>query len=317
MDAGGATPRTSLRRPRRLPRGGTIGIAAPAGAVDAERLAAGEASLRKAGFATRRRDDLLDRHGYLAGDDARRAAELMELVEDPSIDAIFCARGGYGSHRIMTRLDATRVRAAAKPLVGYSDVTTLLLWQQRRAGLVGFHGPMLERDGGMDPAGLDALVGVLTGTMTTPPPLEGSSGFGARVEGTLVGGNLTTLLASLGTPWEIDTRGAILVFEEVGERPYRIDRMLQQLLAAGKLEGVVGIGVGHLVDCEPARPDSPSALDVILELAQGLGLPIVTGLPTGHAAPNLPWPVGVRGVLDGAHARLAVLDSCIDSNPGT
>lgn len=293
-----------LRIPRRVVAGATVGIAAPAGAVDPERLAAGEASLRAAGFIVRRRDDLLARSGYLAGADERRAAELMELIEDPAVAAIVCARGGYGSHRIMARLDAARVRAAAKPLIGYSDVTTLLLWQRRCAGLVGMHGPMLERDDGMDAAGLEALVALLAGE--TPPPLAGSAGYGGRADGPLVGGNLTTLVASLGTPWEIETDGAILVFEEVGERPYRIDRMLQQLLAAGKLARIVGLGVGHLVDCEPARPDSPSALDVILEVALGLGVPVVTGLPTGHAAPNLPWPVGARAVIDGGEARIAV-----------
>lgn len=305
-------PTHSPRLPRRLPAGGTIGIAAPAGVVDPERLAAGEASLWAAGFETRRRDDLLARQGYLAGDDARRAHELMELVDDPSVHAIVCARGGYGSHRIMSRLDASRVRAARKPLVGYSDITTLLLWQLRCAGLVGFHGPMLEREGGMDPDGLGNLAALLSGSDPSPLVLQGDSGSGGRAEGPLVGGNLATLVASLGTPWEIETEGAILVFEEVGERPYRIDRMLQQLLAAGKLEGVVGIGVGHLVDCQPARCPSPSALDVLREFVASVSLPLVTGLPTGHAAPNLPWPFGVRGSIDADRARIEVQDAVVE-----
>lgn len=305
-------PPAALLRPRRLRRGGTIGIAAPAGVVDPDRLAAGEASLRAAGFDTRRRPDLLDQHGYLAGDDARRASELMELVDDPDVDAIVCARGGYGSHRIMARLDPARVRAAAKPLVGYSDVTTLLLWQRRCAGLVGFHGPMLEREGGVDAAGLAALIDLLTSGGAPHAVLEGTGGLGGRSEGPLVGGNLTTLVASLGTPWEVDADGAVLVFEEVGERPYRVDRMLHQLLAAGKLEGVAGIGVGHLVGCEPARQPSPSALDVILEVATGLGVPVVTGLPTGHSAPNLPWPFGSRASIDGDCARIEVLEAVVE-----
>jgi len=305
-----ASPR-ALLRPRRLRAGGTIGIAAPAGVVDPVRLAAGEASLQAAGFRTQRRDDLLDRSGYLAGEDARRAVELMELVDDPSVDAIVCARGGYGSHRIMARLDPARVRAAAKPLVGYSDVTTLLLWQRRCAGLVGFHGPMLERDEGMDAAGLEKLVALLSVGVASGV-LAGDVGYGGRAEGPLVGGNLTTLVASLGTPWEIETEGAILVFEEVGERPYRIDRMLQQLLAAGKLEGVLGLGVGYLVDCEPMRLPSPSPREVILEVALALDVPVVTGLPTGHAAPNLPWPVGVRATIDGVAARIEWAEPVVD-----
>ncbi len=305
-------PSAALLRPRRVPRGGTIGIAAPAGVVDPDRLAAGEASLRAAGFETRRRADLLDQRGYLAGDDARRASELMELVDDPGVDAIVCARGGYGSHRIMARLDPARVRAAAKPLVGYSDVTTLLLWQRRCAGLVGFHGPMLEREGGVDAAGLAALVDLLTSDAVPSAALEGTAGSGGRSAGPLIGGNLTTLVASLGTPWEIETEGAILVFEEIGEKPYRVDRMLHQLLAAGKLEGLAGIGVGHLIGCEPVRVPSPSALDVILEVAAGLGVPVVTGLPTGHAAPNLPWAFGARAAIDGARARIELIEAVVE-----
>lgn len=303
--------RDALRLPRAVRPGGTIGIAAPAGAVDPDRLAAGEASLRSAGFEVRRREDLVVRHGHLAGDDARRAAELTELVSDPSVDAIVCARGGYGSHRIMARLDAALFRRAAKPLVGYSDVTTLLLWQRRCAGLVGIHGPMLERESGMDPEGLVALVGILTGSGRRPHVLEGVMGEGGRAEGPIVGGNLATLVASLGTPWEIETEGSILVFEDVGERPYRIDRMLQQLLAAGKLEGLRGVGVGHLVDCEPAKQGYPSALDVILEVVSTLGVPVVAGLPTGHATPNLPWPFGVRATLDAREATLEILDPMV------
>jgi len=135
----------SLRRPHAIRKGATIGIAAPAGPIDDVRLEAGEAMLRKLGFEVRRRADVGAQQGYLAGDDARRAAEFMELVNDPEVDAIVCARGGYGAHRIISMLDAQAVRRAAKPLVGYSDVTTLLLWQRRCAGLMGIHGPMLDR----------------------------------------------------------------------------------------------------------------------------------------------------------------------------
>jgi len=299
----------SLRRPRRLRPGGLIGIAAPAGPVDPARLEAGEDALRGAGFRTRRRDDLLARRGYLAGDDRRRAAELMELVEDPGVDAIVCARGGYGCHRLVSRIDARRVRAAAKPLVGYSDVTTLLLWQRHCAGLVGVHGPMLERPEGVEAGGLAPLLELLAGCV--PAPLSGQEGFGGRAEGRLVGGNLVTLVASLGTPWEIQTRDAILVFEEIGERPYRIDRMLQQLLAAGKLSRVAGVAVGHLVECSSGRTPEPGALEVIREVVEPLGVPLVTGLPTGHAAPNRPWALGVRAELDGRRARLAVREPAV------
>lgn len=295
--AGGAGAPT-VRRPRAVPRGGTIGLVAPAGPFDAPRLEAGEAMLRSAGFRTARAPGLLARRGYLAGDDASRAAALTALVDDPAVDAILCVRGGYGCHRIVPLLDASRFRAAAKPLVGYSDVTTLLLWQRRAVGLAAFHGPMLERGGGQDSAVLAALVAALTGEGPAPLRLAGEAAVAGMAEGPLVGGSLATLVASLGTPWEIDTRGAILLFEEVNEFPYRIDRLLQQLRAAGKLEVAAGFGVGQLIDCAHARYPEPTARDVICEILEPFGKPLVFELPFGHGTLNFPWPVGVRGRVE-------------------
>lgn len=294
-----------LRKPWALRPGGTIGIAAPAAAVDPAKLAAGEERLRKAGFTVVRRPDLLARHRYLAGDDARRAGELMELVADPRVDAIVCARGGWGSPRILNRLDAGAIRAARKPLVGFSDLTALLLWQRRVAGLVGFHGPMLDRGGDLRDEELDALVAALTGAGHTT--WRGSAGGGGRAEGRLVGGSLTMIAASLGTPWAIDTRGAILLLEDTGERPYRIDRMLWQLRAAGCFARVAGIGLGRFDGCDEAN-GSVTAAEVLRELVEELGVPWVEGLPFGHGAPNLTWPLGVRARLDGTRAELHVLE---------
>ena len=296
-----------LRKARRVRPGDLIGIAAPGFAVDRARLEAGAARLLDAGFRVRWRDDLLASQGYLAGSDERRATELMELVDDPEVAAIVCARGGYGAHRIMSRLDAGRVRAARKPLVGFSDVTTLLLWQLRLAGLVGFHGPMFDRDGGPSDAELERLVRALAGDAL--PPLVGSGRAGGSKEGRLVGGSLTLLAASLGTPWEIDTRGAILAFEEIGEKPYALDRDLQHLAAAGKLEAAHGFGVGSLLGCEDPKRATPTADDVVMEILGPLGKPVVTGLPFGHENPNLIWPVGVRAALDGERGELTLLEA--------
>ncbi len=295
--------------PRALRPGGTIGIAAPAGAVDPERLAAGEARLRAAGFRTVRRDDVLERCGYLAGDDPRRAREFMHLVGDEKVDAILCARGGYGCDRILPLLDPARVRAARKPLVGYSDVTALLLWQRRRAGLAGFHGPMLEREAGPAADELEALVRALTGTAPEPVVRRGRPGAGGRVEGRLTGGSLTMVAASLGTPWEVDTRGAVLLLEEVGERPYRLDRLMQQLRASGKLEAAAGVGLGAFVRCDESDPGYPSGAEVLEECLRAVGVPWVSGLPFGHAHPNLAWPVGARARLDGRSGELHILDA--------
>jgi muramoyltetrapeptide carboxypeptidase len=295
-----------LEKPRALPPGGTVGIAAPAGPVDPERLAGGEGLWKEAGFRVVRRDDVLARQSYLAGDDARRAAELAWLWSHPSVDAIVCARGGYGSPRILSRLDAHAVRAARKPLVGYSDVTALLLWQRRQAGLVGFHGPMLEQGSALDRATFEELVAVLTGRGPARRVLRGTPRGGGRAAGRLVGGSLSLVVASLGTPWEAQTRGAILLFEEVGEKPYRIDRMLAQLRAAGKLDGVAGIGIGALVECGDPRYPEVDAMEVLLEALRPLGVPVVADLPFGHVVANRVWPIGARADLDGDQGVLVI-----------
>jgi len=294
-----------LAKPRALPRGGTIGIAAPASAIDLEVLAAGEKRWREAGFGVVHRDDIGARRRYLAGDDARRAAELAGFWTDPRIDAIVCARGGWGCHRIMDRLDAAAVRAARKPLAGYSDVTTLLLWQRTFAGLAGVHGPMLERALGDDEFG--SLVELLTGTERLPVVREGTGGSGRPVEGPLVGGSLSLLAAACGTPWALDATGAILLLEDRGERPYRIDRLLEQLRCAGVFERVAGIGFGRFENCD--EPDGAiTAEEILRELVERLGVPWVDGLPFGHGSPNLAWPFGVRARLDGDRAALQILE---------
>ena len=296
-----------LLKPRRVRAGDCIAVAAPGFAVDAARLEMGAERLRSAGFRVCWRDDLLAREGYLAGSDERRAAELMQWVDDPGVSAILCARGGYGAQRMLGRLDAARVRKARKPLVGFSDATTLLLWQLRRAGLTGFHGPMFDRDEGPSAAELERLVRALAGEAL--PPLVGRPRGGGRIEGRLVGGSLTLLAASLGTPWEIDTRGAILAFEEIGEKPYALDRDLSHLAAAGKLDAAAGFAVGSLLGCEDPKRATPTADDVVMELLGRRGKPLVTGLPFGHEQPNLVWPAGGRAALDGERGELRLLEA--------
>jgi len=297
-----------LIKPRALAPGATLGIAAPGGPVDPEKLAAGEALLQQAGFETLRREDLLDRHSYLAGDDARRVDEFMKWIGDDRVDGIVCARGGYGCDRIIASLDPGLVRAAAKPLVGYSDITALLLWQRRCAGLMGFHGPMLDRGGDVDPEVVASLAAQLRGEAKLPLVLRGTGHGGGSAGGRLVGGSLTLVAASIGTPWEVDTRGAILLLEDVAELPYRIDRMLQQLTGSGKLARLAGVGIGDFASCRDERYPEIGALDVIREVVRPLGVPLVTGLPFGHVRANFPWPVGGRATIDGDVGEIRVTE---------
>ena len=299
-----------LRRPRAIRPGGRIALVAPAGPLDPERLASNRLALERLGFETVTRDDILDRDGYLAGSDERRARELMEFVRDPDVDAIVCARGGYGCHRIIDRLDEKAFREAAKPLVGYSDITTLLLWQRRRAGLLGIHGPMLEKKDGLEGESGSALVRALQGTGPLPR-YAGRSLVRGWAEGRLVGGSLTVCVASLGTPWEIDTRGAILMLEDVTELPYRVDRMLQQLRAARKLDQVAGIALGAFTDCDDVRYPEWTVERLFSDVFVSLGVPVVMDLPFGHGAINRPWPFGGRAALDGARGELELLESAV------
>lgn len=300
----------SLRRPRAIRPGARIALAAPAGPVDPDAIASGRRALEALGFEIVMRDDLLEREGYLAGSDDRRAAELMDFVRDPEVDAILCARGGYGCHRIIDALDAAVFRKAAKPLVGYSDITTLLLWQRKQAGLLGIHGPMLEKRGSLDGESGSALIRALQGTGPLPR-YAGESLAGGWGEGRLVGGSLSVCVASLGTPWEIDTKDAIVVLEDVTELPYRIDRMLQQLRAAGKFDRVVGIALGDFTDCEDERYPEWTCGRLFDEIFSGLGVPVVTGLPFGHGGENRPWPFGGRAALDGARGELEILEAAV------
>lgn len=300
----------SLRRPRAIRPGARIAIAAPAGPVDPDALSSGRAALERLGFETVTQDDLLDRDGYLAGSDARRAAELMAFIRDPEIDAILCARGGYGCQRILDSLDATAFRKAAKPLVGYSDITVLLLWQRKHAGLLGIHGPMLEKKDGLEGETGSALVRALQGTGPLPR-FVGETRVTGWAEGRIVGGSLSVCVASLGASWEIDTRNNILVLEDVTEPPYRIDRMLQQLRAAGKFDHVAGIALGGFTDCEDERYPEWTVERLFDEVFGSLGVPVVAGLPFGHGGENRPWPFGGRAALDGARGELEILESAV------
>lgn len=302
-----------LIKPRALRPGATVAIAAPGGPVDAAKLAAGVRVWEAAGHRVVHRDDITDRRGYLAGDDARRAEELVAWARDPEVGAIVCARGGYGCSRLLEHLDPAAFRTARKPIVGYSDITSLLLWLRRRAGLVGFHGPMLERGEDVDAEAFSHLVASLSGDAT--PRFAGRGLLGGRGEGRLVGGNLVLVAASLGTPWEVDTRGAILLLEEVGEQPYRIDRLLQQLRAAGKLETLAGIGLGALQGCVDARYPEPAALDVVVEIAAPLGIPVVAELPFGHVRRNFAWPLGARATIDAARGELSIVERGVTKRP--
>jgi len=307
--------RAPIRKPLRIRPGDVVGVIAPAGAVDGERLSAGVAVLEGWGLRVQVGSAVLKRHAYLAGSDEERLADLVQMIEDPRVRAIFCARGGYGSQRLLPRLDLARLARQPKPIIGYSDATALL-GAAVEAGVLAVHGPMVADDMAR---GLSERSATHLQTLLTDPawrweaeaPITLRPG---KATGRLVGGCLAVLAAVLGTPWAPDTAGTILFLEDVAERPYRLDRLLTQLRQAGKLERVAGLVFGTMAACPPV--DGVGPLDVVRACVGDLPCPIAFGLPSGHApggarTENLALPFGVEVALDAERGRLTALEAAV------
>ena len=281
-----------LDQPLLLRPGDRVRIVAPSGPVSAERLEAGVSSIREMGLEPVCDPEVLTRDGFLAGDDERRCNELLSALADDDSRAIWAARGGYGSTRLLPHIDSEDVRRSAKWLIGFSDVTALHgLW--RRAGLSSVHGANVTTLGDWGAPGRDDLAGALF--EGRPAALEGTEGLGSGIgSGPLAGGNLRVLCAMVGTPYFPSLEGSVLLIEDVNEAPYQLDRVFTQLVQAGALEGVVGIAVGQLSRCG----DADSGLDVVRQHAQRIGLPTVIGLPVGHEPDSRAAILGSVAIVD-------------------
>jgi len=302
--------------PPRLSRGDAIGLFCPAGPVrDAERLRAGIRLIEDLGFTVKIQGPALPEDGgYLAGSDEQRAAHLHELWSDDEVRAIIAIRGGYGCLRMIDRLDWDLFRRNPKLLVGFSDVTVLLSSLVDRAGLVAVHGPMAGTLASSDEQSRASLFGLLTGSLEErikPQKLEILRGGTGR--GRLAGGNLTTLLHLLGTPWERSWDGCILVLEDTNEPLYRIDRMLTHLALAGRLSRLAGLVLGDfdLGDDELANLRLQEAVWArVLELAPP-GYPIWARFPVGHRERNLALPIGMEAAMTSSTGMLALLPASV------
>ena len=279
-------------------------VIAPASPFDPEAFTRGLDVLSgRLGLVPRLRPDVTARRAYLAGDDQRRLDEWREAVSDPEARAIFCARGGYGTMRLLPRIDPAPLLARPKLLVGFSDLTALhaLL---NRAGLATVHGPVVTQLGRLPEDAIAHLEALLSGTAPRSGawevPAPGAGLVAARTlrpgraSGPLLGGTLALLAHLQGSPFAPRLGGAILFLEDVGEKPYRIDRYLTQLRLAGALDGLAGLAVGQLTDCDEG---GVLAADVVRELALELGVPAVEGLPAGHVDGNFALPLGARATL--------------------
>lgn len=251
------------------------------------------------------------RDGYLAATDAQRAQDIMHAFENPAIDGIWCARGGYGAHRILPLLDAAVIRKHPKWFGGYSDVTALHIFLNQKCNLETFHVSMPASKWEWDAFTLEgmkkALFGGLSGELAAPEGWEIQTLTPGQAHGRLCGGNLSLLAASMGTPWEIDTRGKILFLEDVNEKTYRIDSMLTQLRNGGKFDDCAGIILGHWTDCEPENPDCTLELDeVFRQLIAPSGKPCISGFACGHSQPSHALPLGRVCSLDASAGTVCI-----------
>ena len=288
-------------KPPALRPGDTVGIVAPASNVNQADLEAGCEALRLAGYRPFYFDSILDRDLYFAGSLQRRARELEEMFTRDDVRAILCARGGYGANSLLPELDLEKITRNPKIFVGYSDITCLLTHFLDAAGLVTFHGPMVSKDwnhaNGIDLASCQSALSK-TASWAVPVSDTVRALTEGEAEGTLYGGCLSILVASLGTPYEIKTEGTILFLEDVAAKPYQIDRMLMQLKLAGHLNAVRGIVFGEMLDCTQSANQDYTLQEVIKRIVGDLGIPVAYGLKTGHVTSNnVTLPFGVRAKL--------------------
>lgn len=305
-----------LVKPRALRSGDTVGIVAPASNIKHADLDAGCEALRQAGYVPVYEDTILDRDLYFAGSVEHRARALEQMFERDDVRAILCARGGYGANYLLNELDIETIKAHPKIFVGYSDLTCLLT-HFTDAGLVTFHGPMATKDwaheGGVDLSSWQSSLSQ-SSPWTVPLNTEAAGLVDGDAEGILYGGCLSILVASLGTPYAIRTSGKILFVEDIGAKPYQIDRMLMQLKLGGHLGEVRGLIFGEMINCMQAPSQDYTLQEVIVRIVGDLGIPVAFGVKSGHVSTgNLTLPFGVRASLavHGDKLSLKVLEGAV------
>jgi muramoyltetrapeptide carboxypeptidase len=318
-----ATP--ALLKPKALKPGDTVGLITPSTYVsDPDRLALARRTMDFLGLKYKFGRAVGKRDGYLAGSIADRVADLHAMFADPEVKAVFCIRGGYGAAMLLDKIDFPLIQRNPKIFIGYSDITALHLGIHRATGLVTFHGPItLSRftDYTLENFKRAIFEPKPLGRLTNPPeepkirPTHPTRTLRAgKATGPLIGGNLSLISSTLGTPWEIQTDGKILFIEDVDEQPYSMDRMLTHLRLAGKFKNIRGLVLGECADCTPRdyKPsyESTFSLGEVLDNVLGdLPVPMVSGLTIGHTSDQLTLPLGIRATLDAADASLTLEES--------
>ncbi|MBC7774308.1 MAG: LD-carboxypeptidase [Phycisphaerae bacterium] len=317
------TNKPRLIKPRLLREGATVALIAPCSPPSQEKLAKGIANLTQFGFKIVEGKNLRSFNGYLAGTDAERLTDLHWAFKNPEIEAVWCIRGGYGATRLLPHIDYDLIRQHPKLLIGYSDVTALHLAIHQRTGLVTFHGPVAASDYPEDtlqhfrsvlmrPVAPYEIAAQTEGSEMEPPEYQPFMITPGLAKGALTGGNLALLSSMAGTKFAPVFKNKIVFIEDVGEQPYRLDRMLTQLLQATDLAQAAGIALGVFNDCQP-KQDSPSLSlpDALRDRLGGLGIPVVYGIPFGHAEHQATFPYGIQARLDAEKMRLTILEEAV------
>lgn len=306
-----------IQKPRGLRPGARLAVVAPASPADAAKVQAGSAELQRLGYSVRP-CAAQPAEGYFAASVEARRREFTEALRDAQVDALVGLRGGYGSNYLLDGLARTSL-GEPKPLIGYSDLNSLQAFLWQRLGWMTFYGPMLAAGfdaGAGNPGGYDENSFRLATSQTSSGwslDLQGECLEEGEASGRLIGGCLTLLEATVGTPWQVDLGGAIVVLEDRGMKPYQVDRVLMHLIQAGVFAGVAGFVLGDFPECEPPVAGSPSVRAVCARLLAGDGLPVVYGAPVGHTArPMLTLPLGVaaRLVAQGT-GKLEILEPAV------
>lgn len=306
---------------KKLEFGDTLGFIAPSGAVRTPgAIERAVEETKRMGFKVKLGESAGKKYGYLSGTDEIRARDVNAMFVDDEVDAIVCLRGGYGAMRILDKIDYEMIKKHPKIFMGFSDITALHIALLEKCGLATFHGPMAAANWAgkpLDEFSRDSMYRALmrsepVGELLNPPEYPRQTVNPGQCEGRLVGGNLMLITSSLGTPWELDTKGRILFIEEIGERTYCVDRMLTQLRLAGKFHDCAGVVFGDFADCPIEYPEFGLSLDEIIgDVVAPCGKPVFAGLRCGHCSPKLTLPFGVKCRMDADACTLTVLESAV------
>jgi muramoyltetrapeptide carboxypeptidase len=295
-------------KPTKLKQGEKIGIIAPAGPVLQTELQDGIDLLESFGHKIGLSPHLFDRQGYLAGEDNARLEDLHTMFTDQSVKAVFCARGGYGTLRILDRIDYDILRENPKIVVGYSDITALLMAIHKETGLVTFHGPVIKELNQRNIGNLEAFLNLVSHERSPELELAGGRSLKpGKATGRLIGGNLSLICHLMGSPFMPSLKGAILFIEEKGEDLYRIDRMLTHLRLNGALAQLAGLIVGTFENCG----DRTEIDRLLSDTVSGLDIPVLTGLPIGHGLINITLPIGLPTTIDSETMTVKILEPSV------